>query len=138
MSCCVGFWGSLWASDPVVLRSLVRASPISLAEPYEKNTIYILFQQGCAACFQQVRQLKCLSPETKVKLVGVFSPEKELRKEYKKMKTFWPGYYGDQEFLSHFQITQLATPQLLIFGKTRASKILGLTSCHRVLKLSKR
>ena len=78
--------------------------------------------------------LQCLPSKTEVYLLGVFSTEEELRQEYKKMKTSFPTYYGDQEALDFFGITKKLTPQVIVFDGTENLYFSGLQNCVELRK----
>ncbi len=116
----------------VTLRSLSDVSVRDFKLKSSKPFLVVFFQKNCQACQKQVTDLKCLPLKTEVYLLGVFSTEEELRREYKKMKTSFPAYYGDREALDFFGITKRLTPQIIVFNGTENLYFSGLQNCVKL------
>ena len=94
----------------------------------------LLFQKDCQACKKQVTNLDCFPLGTEIFLLGTFSTEKDLRREYKKLKTSFPAYYADREALKFFEITKKLTPQIIIFNGIKKMHFSGLQNCAELRK----
>ena len=79
--------------------------------------------------------MQCLPPKTKILLMGAFSTEKDLRREYRKMETSLPAYYADQTVLDFFKITKRQTPQILIFKNEKSLRLSSLTGCTKLKQI---
>ena len=116
----------------IALRSLSDVSIHNFEFRTSKPFLIVFFQKDCQVCQKQVKSLQCLPSGIEVFLLGVFSTEEELRREYKKMKTSFPAYYGDQEALDFFGITEKLTPQIVVFNGAEKLYFSGLQKCTRL------
>jgi hypothetical protein len=89
-----------------------------------------VFQKDCQVCHQQVKLLDCLGRP--IYLLGAFSSEQSLRREYRKMKSSYPAYMGTRDVLTKLGIQPGATPQLLVVDGEHKRLFVGLTTCAQV------
>lgn len=121
------------ASSNIKLRSLSDASVKTIELHSKKANIFMIFQKDCHVCLQQLKQLNCLKSHADIYVVGTFSSEEDLRKEYKVFYSSYVGVYGDSNFKKKFKVDQKLTPQIVVnFGK-RYQKLLGLVECNEIL-----
>lgn len=120
---------SVAAHADVVMRSLGDVSTHKLN--IDKSVVkgFLFFQKDCSACKQQIADVKCLEESMELSLVGAFSSEQDLRKEYKKLRAPYPGYYGDKDVLKYFKIKDGLTPQIVVIKEGRMKKNKGYMSC---------
>jgi hypothetical protein len=134
-------WGLLIFSfhtySETYIQSLQDVSTVDFQKIKSTKAIAILFKANCNSCLRQIRNLSCLANHTKVFLLGAFSSEKELRREYLKTGSKLPAYYADQILLKKLKIKSKATPQILFFNKPTPQKemiFLGYHPCPNILK----
>ncbi len=119
------------------LRSLTDASVTDNIK-FKGVSVAVVFQKDCSACQKQVQDLSCLNAKANLFLVGAFSSEEDLRLEYKIFNTKLPSFYGDQDFLKKFKVTEPVTPQILILNENKkVMHILGKTPCSKLLSVVK-
>ena len=120
------------------LRSLSDSSTVKIKSLSNKQSrVFVVFQKQCSACRRQVKDLQCLKKIADVVLVGSFSTEAELRKEYKSFNTEVIGLYGDKDFKKHFGLSLEATPQLIIQVGQKDFKVLGFKACSQIASFIK-
>gem|GEM_PF-3139778 len=125
-------------ADSLRLRSLQDSSSVNLRSlKKEQNRVFIVFQKQCSACRKQVKELTCLKKVADVVLVGAFSTEAELRKEYKAFSTEIVGLYGDKDFKKRFDLNIEATPQIIVQVGQKSFKVLGLKTCVQIARFIK-
>lgn len=123
----------LWANSTshFTLLSLKDVSSHKVDLKQTGQQTFIVFQEDCSACQEQVQDLSCLEP-TSLRLIGAFASEKALRKEYRKMKTKAPAYLGTAELLVALGVSQGLTPQIVLISPNGRRHFLGLTSCQEI------
>ncbi len=126
----VSFFLFLTAFESVSMRSLKDVSQTTLKRPEKGFLLFMVFQKDCSACHKQVKKFSCL--DLPKYLVGAFSTESDLRKEYFKLQSNAPGFYGDQEVLKKLGITARLTPQILLASKDKSFLFQGLTDCKDI------
>jgi|FLYM01.1.fsa_nt_gi hypothetical protein len=118
--------GSLFANE-VQLKSLTSAETVSLNELIQDEaTLMVLFQRDCVACKKQIKDLDCFS-DRKIVLLGSFSSEESLRKEYLKMRVKHPSYMIQPSDLKNIGVSEAMTPQLIDMKLKKISY--GYQSC---------
>jgi hypothetical protein len=120
----------LLATSSLHLRSLKNVATKSLDISGKKPVFYMVFQEDCSACHQQVKKLSCLN--VPIYLIGAFSSEPALRKEYKKMKTSYAGYLATPQDLKALGVSAEITPQSFLFLNNKKYHFSGLTSCEEI------
>lgn len=120
------------AFSKVKLRSLSNVRSKTFARERLNNSVIMIFQKDCVACKKQVKRFSCLDEDVRVQLVGSFATESELRDEAQKFEVKFPSFYGDQEALEYFNITNRLSPQILVFTEKKVWKFLGLTDCLQI------
>jgi hypothetical protein len=116
------------------IRSLTNVETIPLNKVIKPKTVVILFQAGCASCRQQMKDLDCLKGRYEVVLLGAFSTEAELRKEHRKYHPKFKSYYASKDVLKHLKITEMATPQIMVYQHDKVIHSVGLKACSKIVK----
>jgi hypothetical protein len=131
----LGMSPSAKAQD-IHLRSLSDVSTKVLSlNKVTKNTLIMLFQKDCSACLVQVDDLKCLTGNTEVLLIGAYASEEQLRREYRRMRSQHSAYYADGETLNKLPFKKGLTPQLLLLTADRPpTQWLGYTPCQDIAR----
>ena len=119
------------------LISLTDVSRLSIEQIKNEKTLVMIFQKDCSSCKKQVRELSCMEEDYSIKLIGVLGSEKELRKEYLRMKKVYPAYYGNSKALNELEITPSVTPQLITWYKGKIVSFIGYKTCREYKKLFK-
>lgn len=125
------------AESEIYLRSLSDVSSKKITYESPRPVGFIIFQKDCQACRKQVQDLQCLEPVIDIFLVGAFSSEKQLRKEYQRFNTLIPGVYGDHDFKKIFSIRNGLTPQIVLSFGNFVKSIVGITPCGKILDIFK-
>lgn len=127
-------FNSSFGLPEIKLRSLSDASTTKIELNSTKPKIFVVFQKDCHACRKQVKELECLSEQADTFLVGSFSSEKDLRKEYRTFNSNLKGVYGDQAFKRMFNINEKITPQIIFSKGSKYKFNLGRLACNEILK----
>ena len=122
------------ANKGVLLRSLSVGATQVFSKKSKSPQVFVVFQPNCSACHAQVADLTCLKSKASVNLIGAFATEKKLRKEYKVLNAPYPGYLGDEDFQSEFEVTERLSPQVILAHNGRVEVILGYKPCKKILK----
>lgn len=114
------------------VKSLTSSSLKNVPEKPYLSEVVILFQPQCSACFQQVKQLSCLNPSLKVRVMGAFANEKTLHSEYMKKYSEFEGVQASQNFLNKYSVEYGLAPQVLVMRDNRYKLLKGLQSCQAI------
>lgn len=114
------------------IKSLKDASTLEIQSLRTDPRVAIVFQPDCEVCRQQVKDLSCFKEQDKVVLLGAFSNEEALRKEYRKMKVSYPVYYASQDVHKVLKIRNTVTPQVLILAKSIVRLGDGYKECDSI------
>ncbi len=114
------------------LRSLSNVSTKNITTTPNTPQVFIVFQKDCPACYKQIKDLNCLKKFANIFLIGSFSNEADLRREYQKFNSNFPGFYGDTAFKQFFKINMNLTPQIIINTTHGYQLTLGGLSCSRI------
>jgi hypothetical protein len=121
-------------SSNLHLRSLKDASVLKLQTSANKPRVFIVFQEKCSACRKQIKDLSCLKNAAEVILVGAFSTEKALRKEYQNFRTDLVGVYADEDFKKYINLELELSPQTFLQVHRETYKMIGVKRCSKILK----
>jgi len=116
------------------LKSL-SSLPDTQMSKFSNKSLFVFFQANCSACTQQIKDLKCLEKDFDIALLGSISTVPQLKKEYKKFKTKYPGYYADPITMAFLPIDVPATPQIIVWNKIKPKGYLGYKPCAEYKKL---
>jgi thiol-disulfide isomerase/thioredoxin len=119
------------------IRSLKSSDVVSFQSLIQNKTLAILFQADCLSCRAQIQELDCLKDKTNVIILGAFSHEDKLRREVSKYYKEFKAYYADKSILKKLQISEVATPQILVFDKNQIRKSIGKKKCKDLLTYQK-
>ena len=97
----------------VFIKNLKNSETKKLESLISGKSLTIIFQPNCSACKHQVQSLSCIKEDIKILLLGAFSNEKKLLKEYQKFKVNYPSFYASKDILKKLKITSSATPQII-------------------------
>lgn len=114
------------------VKILGSARTEKLSKIIESPAVAVLFQVDCPSCKMQIQDLKCLESKYKIILLGAFSSEASLAKEYLKMKVSYPAYYVDRDTLRTLNVSERGTPQAVLFIKNKTSIFLGYRKCREL------
>ena len=98
----------------------------------DTQMVLVVFQPDCAACFDQIQDLKCLSVD--IKLLGAFGSKQDLRQEYRKFGVSYSAYSPDEKALARLGVTLKLTPQVIAFSKGRRFHSKGKVPCKDIRK----
>lgn len=78
--------------------------------------------------------LKCIEEKYEIVLVGAYASERELRGEYRRLRTSYPAFLAENSLLTFLKASKGLTPQLIFANKRNVQRLLGLTSCSEIVR----